>query len=63
MTTEKTGQKNEDEEKCPVEHCCSPQKFAEMMGKWGEDMQGECGPMMQGMMKGGCCQPKQKSTD
>ena len=63
MTTEKTNQKNEHEEKSTTMGCCSPQKFAEMMAKCGEEMQGECGSMMKGMqemMKGGCCQPKQK---
>ena len=63
MTTEKTGQKDEQEEKCPAMDCCSPQKFAEMMAKCGEEMQGECGSMMKGMqemMKGGCRQSAQK---
>ena len=63
MTTEKTNQKNEYEEKCATMDCCSPQKFAEMIGKCREYMQCECGPMMKGMpemMKDGCRQPEQK---
>jgi hypothetical protein len=63
MTSEKTNQKNEHEEKSATMGCCSPQKFAEMMGECGEDVQCECGPMMKGMqemMKGGCRQPEQK---
>ncbi len=60
MTDEKTGKKNEHEEKCAAMGCCSPQKLAEMMAKCGEDMQCECGPMMQEMMKSGCGQPEQK---
>ena len=60
MTTEKTGQEQEQEEKCPANDCCSPQKFAEMMTKSGEGMKCDCGDMMQEMMKGGCCQPEQK---
>ena len=60
MTTGKTGQEQEQEEKCPAIDCCSPQKFAEMMTKCGEGMKCDCGDMMQEMMKGGCCQPEQK---
>ncbi len=60
MTTEKIGQKNEDEEKCAAMDCCSPNKFAGMMARCGEDMKHECGTMMQEMMKGGCCQSEQK---
>lgn len=55
MTTEKTGQKNEREEKCAAMDCCSPQRFAEMMAKCGDDMKCECGAMMQEIMKGKCC--------
>ena len=60
MTTEKEGQENEREEKCAVMDCCSPQRFAEMMAKCGDAMKGDCGAMMQGMIKGGCCQPEEK---
>lgn len=60
MTTEKTGQKNEREEKCAAMDCCSPQRFAEMMAKCGDDMKRKCCAMMQEMMKGECCQPEQK---
>lgn len=60
MTTEKTNQEQEQEEKCPAIDCCSPQKFAEMMTKCGEGMKCDCGAMMQEMMTGGRCQPEQK---
>lgn len=60
MTTEKTGQENEREEKCAVMGCCSPQSFAEMMARCGKEMKGECGAKMQEMMKGGCCPPEEK---
>lgn len=53
MTTEKTEQKNEQEERDTTASCCSPQKFAEMMTKCGADMKCECGGMMAKMMKGG----------
>jgi hypothetical protein len=60
MTTEKTNQKNEHEEKCATMDCCSPQRFVEMMDKCGEDMKSKCRAMMQEMMKGGCYQSEQK---
>jgi hypothetical protein len=60
MTTAKEGQKNEREEKGAVMGCCSPQKFAEMMARCSKEMKGECGAMMQEMMKGGCCPPEEK---
>ena len=60
MTTEKTDQKNEHEEKCPPTGCCPPQKFTEMMAKCGEEMKCDCSNLMQEMMKGGCCQPDEQ---
>ena len=59
MTTEKTDQKNDHEEKDATTGCCSPQKFTEMMAKCGEGMKCDCSGMMTKMMKGGCCQPEQ----
>jgi len=60
MTTEKTGQENEREEKRAILDCCSPQKFAEMMARCGKEMKGGCAAAMQEMMKGGCCQSEEK---
>lgn len=60
MTTRKTSQKHEQPEKWAATNCCSPQKFAEIMAKCGEDMEGECCAMMREMMKGESSPPEQK---
>ena len=60
MTTEKTDQKNEQDEKCASMGCCPPQKFAEMMAKCSEEMKCDCGSMMQEMMQGGDSQPAEQ---
>ena len=60
MTTEKTDQGKEPEEKGAGFGCCSPEKFAEMMAKCGPDMKGGRCTMMQEMMKKGCSRPEQK---
>jgi hypothetical protein len=62
MTTEGTNQNGKHEEKCAGMDHCSPQTFAEMMAKCGDDMKCMCGPMMQEMMKRGCCQPEKEGT-
>ena len=60
MTTEKSDQKHEQKAKCSPMDCCSPQKFAEMMAKCGEDMKYDCRSMMLEMMKGGDFQQEPK---
>ena len=62
MTTEKTDQKNEQEEKSTTTDCCSRQNFTNMMNKCGEGMKCDCGSMMPKMMqkmsemtKDNCC--------
>jgi hypothetical protein len=58
MTTEKTDQTKETEEKGAGMGCCSPQAFSEMMAKCGP--KSKCSVIVQEMMKGGCCQPEEK---
>ena len=60
MTTEETGQKHEQKEKCSQMDCCSPQIIAEMMAKCGEGMKSDCGSMMKEMMNGGFFEQEQK---
>jgi hypothetical protein len=62
MTTERTGQSRKHEEKCAVMDCCSPQTFAEMMAKCGDEMRCECREMMLEIMKRGCFQPEKEGT-
>ncbi len=60
MTTGKTGQEKSREEKSAAKNCCSPQRFAEMMAKFGDDMNCQCGAMMQKMMKDEGSQSEEK---
>jgi hypothetical protein len=60
MSTKNNDQKHEHEEQGPTIDCCSPQKFADMMARFGADTKSDCSTMIKEMMKNGCCQPEKK---